>query len=73
MMRLEFETSSDEIVHERAVYTVLDLLGDIGGLLDALMYLGQIVLAIIFKFSGSEIYRYLIMMLFVKKKPKLTQ
>ena len=39
VMRMEFETSSDEIVHERQVYTVLDVLGDVGGLVDALFYL----------------------------------
>ena len=37
VMRLEFETSSDEIINSRYVYTVLDLLGDIGGLLDMLI------------------------------------
>jgi len=67
-MRMEFETSSDEIAHERQVYTLLDMLGDVGGLLDMLMYLGQIVLAIIFKVSGSETIRYLAGALFYRRK-----
>ena len=38
-MRLEFETSSDETAHNRAVYTLFDFLGDIGGLLEMMTYL----------------------------------
>ena len=54
VMRLEFETSSDEVIHERAVYTILDLLGDVGGLLDMLTYFGQFIIAIYIRMSGSE-------------------
>jgi len=64
VMRMEFETSADKIIHERHMYTVLDVLGNVGGLLDMLTYLGQIVLAIIFKVSGSETVRYLTQALF---------
>ena len=39
VMRLEFETSSDEIVNQRSVYTLLDFLGDCGGLLDAIVFI----------------------------------
>ena len=68
VMRMEFETSSDEITHERQVYTLLDMLGDVGGLLDMLTYLGQMILAMIFKVSGSETIRYLVGALFYKRK-----
>ena len=63
---MEFETSADEIAHERQVYTILDMLGDVGGLLDMLTYLGQILLAIMFKISGSETVRYLAGALFFR-------
>ena len=68
VMRLEFETSSDEIIHERAVYTVLDLLGDLGGLLDMLSYLAQFIVTIITRVSGSEILRYMISLIFLRDK-----
>ena len=68
VMRLEFETSSDEIVNQRSVYTLLDFLGDCGGLLDSLLFLAQLIWYIVFSFSGSEINRYLIRRLFYKDK-----
>ena len=37
VMRLEFETSTDEIIENRSVYTFLDFLGDVGGLLDMII------------------------------------
>jgi len=67
-MRLEFETSSDEIIHNRAVYTILDLLGDLGGLLDMLTYLAQFMMILITRLSGSEILRYLISMIFLRDR-----
>lgn len=64
VMRLEFETSADETAYNRAVYTLFDFLGDIGGLLDMMTYLAQIVWSIVYRVSGSELSKYLIGMLF---------
>ena len=63
-MRLEFETSSDETAHNRAIYTLFDLLGDIGGLLEMMTYLAQIVWSIVNRLSGSQLTKYLIGVLF---------
>ena len=66
VMRLEFETSSNEISSSRSVYTLLDFLGDVGGLLDMCIIIAKIVWTIIFAISGSEINRYLVGNLFFK-------
>ena len=63
-MRLEFETSSDEIINSRSCYTFLDFLGDIGGLLDMLYYLTSFIFSLSYLMSGSEVSRYLIKHLF---------
>ena len=68
VMRLEFETSSDEIIHSRSVYTFLDFLGDIGGLLDMLIQLASFLWTVAFAVSGSELTRFLISALFVRDK-----
>ena len=66
VMRLEFETSPDDINHNRSVYTSLDLLGDVGGLLDMCILIAKIIWSIIFTISGSEINRYLLTHLFFR-------
>ena len=42
--------SSARKVNYRSVYTLLDWLGDIGGLFDALKYIGQLVMFFVFRF-----------------------
>ena len=66
VMRLEFETSPDDINHTRSVYTTLDLLGDVGGLLDMCVLIAKILWSIIYTISGSEINHYLITRLFFR-------
>ena len=36
--------SPDVIIYERSVYTILDLLGEVGGLLDGLNYIAMMIL-----------------------------
>lgn len=66
VMRLEFEASLDELVHTRSIYTVLDMLGDIGGLLDMMTFIFKLVWSVVYSFSGSEISRFLLSALFFK-------
>ena len=44
MFSMSFIQSSETMYYERAVYTVLDFLGDIGGLLDALCAIAKLFL-----------------------------
>ena len=48
LIQLQFVQSNDVVYHERSIYTILDLLGDIGGLSDALIALSVFSLYLIF-------------------------
>ena len=48
--------SLDELTHTRTVYNLLDYLGDIGGCLDALKYIGAFLVWIL---SGDSLGEYL--------------
>ena len=41
-----FDLSADYTIHKRSIYTALDLLGDVGGLLDGLRLLGGILISV---------------------------
>ena len=60
--------SLDLIEHERAIYTIFDLLGDIGGLSDILFKLGGILVWIISFLTGSGLDRLLVSSLFKQEK-----
>ena len=46
--------NSDDIVfHERKIYNALDLLGDIGGLVDALCFIANIMLFLLSLVTGD--------------------
>ena len=49
------------MLYSRAVYTLLDLLGDVGGLIDALKIIGSLIVALI---SNGDFSNYLIVKLF---------
>ena len=60
--------SKDRQVNTRSIYSVLDWLGDVGGLFDALMYLGHMTMFIYFKFIGGDpIYDFLSRTLFKRE------
>ena len=44
---MTFEKDLDLTVIDRQVYSVLDWLGDVGGLAEALMYIGTFILAVL--------------------------
>ena len=44
MYVLRYEMSLDRVEHERVVYGILDWLGDVGGLLEALSYISGAIL-----------------------------
>ena len=51
-------------MHKRSIYTVLDLLGDIGGLFDALKAIFSIFLSINFAMRGNPIEEFLLELIF---------
>ena len=50
----------DVYFHEREIYGPLDLLGDIGGLADALLTIGSWLFILLEMISGSELTHFLI-------------
>ena len=64
-----FNISPDTFSHERSVYTVLDWLGDVGGLRDALKLIVSALVAIC---SNGNLSSFLISKLFYKQKSKTT-
>lgn len=51
--------SLDVIQNNRDVYTLMDMLGDIGGLLDITLIFVKVAWTIVFTISGSELTRHL--------------
>ena len=50
----------DVVYHNRSIYTSLDLLGDIGGLFDALKGIFSVVVTFYFYLFGDPLYSYLL-------------
>ena len=59
--------SPENSYHSRTIYNALDFLGDIGGLADALRYIGQLLIWLI---SGNNVSQYLILNIFRKDRSK---
>ena len=56
VMQFRFMMSLDELTHTRTVYNLLDYLGDIGGCLDALKYIGAFLVWIL---NGDRLGEFL--------------
>ena len=65
---LMIHASPDQIVYERAVYTFLDFLGDVGGLLDALKLIGASLISLIY---GGSLSTFLLSQLFYSRPDKV--
>ena len=52
--------SLDIINHNRAIYSILDLLGDVGGLLSILFDLGGIIVTLLGYLFGDKMNKYLV-------------
>ena len=61
---ITFEIDSDRTEHERSVYRLIDLMGDVGGFLGILQVLGQFL---IYFLSGDSLTHFLISRLFEKR------
>ena len=61
-----FSLHRDVVHHSRSIYTFLDLLGDIGGLLDGLKGICSVLISIYFYLFGNPIHSYLLKALFLQ-------
>ena len=73
VQRFEFEMSLDVIQNNREVYTVMDMLGDIGGLLDFILIVVKAVFSIVLTISGSELMTNLTNKLFFHYERDMVQ
>ena len=55
----------DVMHHNRSIYSFLDLLGDVGGLFDALKGIASFIITIYFGLFGDPINSYLLRKLFL--------
>ena len=60
------ELDRDIKFHKRSIYTALDLLGDVGGLFDALKGISAFIVALYFKFTGNPMHEYLLEALYLR-------
>ena len=61
-----FNLKKEVIHHDRSIYTFLDLLGDIGGLFDALKGIFSILITLNFYIFGDPLHSFLLKSLFYK-------
>ena len=68
-----FTLHSDVLHHNRSIYNSLDLLGDVGGLFDALKGIGSFLIAIYFRVFGNPIHSYLLRKLFIQNPKRVSE
>ena len=67
-----FTLHNDVLHHNRSIYNSLDLLGDVGGLFDALRGIGSFLIAIYFRVFGNPIHSYLLRKLFIQNPKRVS-
>ena len=63
-----FNLDKEVHYHDRSIYTFLDLLGDIGGLFDALKGIFSILITFYFHMLGNPLHSYLLKSLFFNNR-----
>ena len=66
LFSIQFKLEKDVLHHNRSIYTFLDLLGDVGGLFDALKGISYITVVIYFQVFGNPMHEYLLRTTFLK-------
>ena len=66
-LEFAFQISVDKVIHSRAIYSVWDFLGDVGGLFDMLKIIAEPIVALSTAMLGSGLDRYLVQALFRKE------
>ena len=66
LFSVEFRLDTDVIHHKRSIYSFFDLLGDLGGLFDALTRISSLIVIILFKIFGNPLDEYLLENLFLR-------
>ena len=64
--QVQFELDTEVLHHDRSIYTFLDLLGDVGGLFDALSGISSVIVFLYFTIFGNPMHEYLLKALFMR-------
>ena len=56
------------LIRERAVYNILDLIGDVGGLIDGIGYITSAILFLFSLFTQNPIAQYFLASIFTLKE-----
>ena len=67
ILNVVFYYSLDFAEHQRQIYSPLDFLGDVGGLADALIAIGAIVISVLQIITGNPLGKYLIETIFERE------
>ena len=68
LFAIEIRLDKDVSHHKRSIYTFLDLLGDVGGLNDALSAIASAFIALNFRFFGNPIHKHILNVLFIQNQ-----
>ena len=72
-LSVEFSLDSEVIHHIRSIYTFFDLLGDVGGLFDAMKGIAQVIVAFYFSIFGNPLHGYILNALFLRNPKQIEQ
>ena len=72
-LKIRFEISPESIIHQRTVYNSLDLIGDVGGLLDGLTAIGGFLITIYSFIVGDPLESYISKSVFKIDTEKIDQ
>ena len=70
LIEFQFDISPDRQVYHRSIYTVLDWLGDIGGLYDALHIIGALLMLSHSIIRGDQLEAFLLRSVFKREVKK---
>ena len=69
----ELRLEKDVKHHDRSIYTLLDVLGDVGGLFDALKGISSIIVTFYFNIFGNPMHDYLLKSIFTRNPEQQDQ
>ena len=67
LLTVQILLERDVVHYKRSIYSTLDFLGDLGGLYDALLVLGYVMIFLFKIIVGNEQEDYLLKVLFTRK------
>ena len=64
--------SPDRIMYKRSIYSILDWIGDIGGLFDGLQFIGSIIMGCYYLFRANSLNAFLFRSVYKQESKTVT-